>query len=242
MKDTVKEEEKVKEEVKEEVKAEEKVKVKEEEEGEKGFIAVLLLYGFLGAIIANIFRVYSNQGWAEASFWVAIASSLALIAVLKFVVGNMEKNNNNKNKKIMFFIMLSTWALVEMVTITLCTLAGVFIIFWFSTLKIVSSFSLLIMSGFIIIYGLYEFIVFASSNNFFLKKQLNNKYKELKKDFEEEYNMVNLLTIPATLLTLFILASGVKSEPEEILIKFFLSCSIIYVLLIHYCWKYRLNK
>lgn len=202
-------------------------------ENENGIYGVLLLYGVLLVLIAFLLKINTNKAEMDASLWFGLFGILALVGVLKHLVGRMMKKDN----KIMVIFTFTTMVIVEMVTITICTMVGLSVVIKLGEQKIVSLFSTKIIIGFIVIFLLYEFTVLVS--NKFLKE---NIYKELKRDFEEKYNMVNLITIPSTLLTFIILAKGAESPPEDILIKFFLSCCIVYVLLIHYCWRFMLNK
>ncbi|WDV09289.1 hypothetical protein [Lysinibacillus irui] len=197
-------------------------------ENESGFVGVMLLYGALLVLIAYLLKISSNKEWENTSFWFTIAGAVALVQALKYFCGRL--NNSN--------VLIITMILAEMVTISICTMIGLMIATYLVELKIVTSFATVLLIGFAIIYIIYE--LFAILGRYI---PYNKKYRQLRKEFEEKYNMVNILTILATVLTFLIFAKGAEaSSAKDTLMQFFFSCCIVYVLLIHYCWKFKLNK
>lgn len=197
-------------------------------ENESGFIGVIILYGALFILISFLLKFSSNKEWENVTFWFTSAGALLLVHSLKYLCGKL---NNLR-------VQITTMVLAEMVTILFCTMVGLMISTYLVDLRIVTSFAWVLLIGFGIICILYE--LFGILGRYF---PYNKKYRKLKEEFEGKYNMVNLLTIASTVLTFIIFAKGAEaSSAEETLMQFFLSCCIVYVLLIHYCLKFRLNK
>jgi|GEM_PF-2778657 len=196
-------------------------------ENESGFVGVMLLYGALLVLIAYLLKISSNKEWENTSFWFTVAGAVALVQALKYFCGRL------KNSSVLIFTMI----LAEMVTISICTMIGLMVATYVVELKIVTSLSAVLLIGFAIICIVYELLGIVG--NYI---PYNKKYRKLREEFERKYNMVNLLTIASTVLTFMIFAKGAESSAKETLMQFFFSCCIVYVLLIHYCWKFKLNK
>lgn len=196
-------------------------------ENESGFVGVMLLYGTLLILISYLLQISSNKEWENASFWFTVTGAVVLVQALKYFCGRLKY----------YIVLIITMILAEMVTISICTMFGIMIATYLVEFQIVTSFATVLLIGFAIICIVYEILGILGGYI-----PYNKKYRQLRKKFEEKYNMVNLLTIASTVLTFIIFAKGAESSAKETLMQFFLSCCIIYALLIHYCWRFRLNK
>lgn len=187
-----------------------------------------LLYGFLFLLLGFLLKNNADKDWNSSSFWYAFIGVWILIEVLKILAVRL-KNYEWANLVSVFVI--------ELGTITICTIFGLIFVTVLEEVNLINSLTTLVVIGFCFIFFSYELSIHLGK---VLKYQLG--YRKLKKEFEEKYNMVNLLTVLATILTLMIMAKGAETSSKEVLLSFFLSCSFIYVLLIHYCFENRLNE
>lgn len=186
------------------------------------------MYGFLFLLLAFLLKNNADKDWNNSSFWYAFIGVWILIEVLKILSVRL-KNNEWAN--------YVSVALIELGTIIICTVFGLIFVTVLEEVNLINSLSSLVVIGFCFIFFLYELSIHIGK---VLKYQVG--YRKLKKEIEKKYNMVNLLTVLATILTLMVLAKGAETSSKEVLINFFLSSSVIYVLLIHYCFENRLNE
>jgi len=198
----------------------------------KAIVNITTFYGMLMLLMA----VLTNED--KLSFWLLGLSAVVLIEALQLIAKTISLGTFGKFTN--FFNYLS-FSIVEIGTIMICTIFGLLFLDFIKESIYGDSKFILLTSAFMIILILYESILWFRN---YLNEKYNfqKEYCEFKRAFEDKYNMVNLLTILATILTFMVLASGIEKESSDIAIEFFLSCSVVYVLLIHYCGKYRLNE
>lgn len=185
---------------------------------------VLIFYVLLLFLILHLMKNYFDNEWNDISFWLAMFGVLTLTEVLKVPSVKI-------SKPIAKYISIG---IIETANLTILTAISLLIMNLVA--PFVPSMTFLILLGFFIIFTLYELIIKYGG-----KLEWQKEYRKYKKKFEDEHNMVNILTIPSTIITIIILAKGIESDASFIMENYFLSLSIIYVLLLHYCWKNRLN-
>ncbi|WP_374723282.1 hypothetical protein [Calidifontibacillus erzurumensis] len=178
---------------------------------------VCLLYGVLMVLVG-----YLMNG-QELAFWLFVIGTFVLAEVLKLISVNI-------NKPSVQYISIFT---VEICTIIIFTVFSLWIVDLLIPVLSISSKSTFVMFVFCLVLILYELSTIL---------KIHKKYMKFKSEFESSHNMVNLLTIPATLLTVYLLALGLDKGTDEIITDNFMYLCIIYVLLIHYCKENRLNN
>lgn len=207
--------------------SEKEIKKENEDLNAFAIAVVCLVYGGLMVLVGYLMNGQDTEN--TFAFWLFLFGIFLLAEVLKLISANIKKPSA---QYISIFI-------VEICTITICTVFSL----WFVNLLIpvfdINSKSTVVIIVFSLVLILYIAIVKFSSN-----LKIHQDYKEYKSEFESSHNMVNLLTVPATLLTVYLLALGIDidNDPEKIITGNFIYLSIIYVLLIHYCMENRLNN
>lgn len=192
----------------------------------KAFVG--LLYGLLFILLAFLLKNNADKNWNNSSFWYAFIGVWILIEVLKILAVRLKNHGWANNVSV---------AVIELGTITICTAFGLLFVTVLEEVNLINSLSSLVVIGFCFIFFSYELSIYLGK---ILKYQVG--YRKLKKEIENKYNMVNLLTVLATILTFMIMAKGAETSSKEVLVNFFLSSTVIYVLLIHYCFKNRLKE
>lgn len=196
--------------------------------------ALMLVFFFYGMLLI-LMAVLTKENTLR--FWMNSLGILVLIEVLQIIAKSVSSRNFHLFKKFINYLSFFT---VEMGTIILCIILGLKFVEYINVIISFDSNSMLLITGFIANFFLYETVLWLRN---YLNKRFNfqKEYTEFKKEFEDKYNLVNMLTALATILTFIILASGIEKDSSDIAIEFFFSCSIIYVLLIHYSLKNRKN-
>lgn len=201
-----------------------------DENSKQAILSVTFFYGMLIMLVA----VLTNG--SVFGFWMACLGVLVLIEFL-------QKFTKKCPATFINFINYLSLFIIEMGTMILCVALGLKVVEligvdynFFNDSK-----SILLIIGFGVIFLLYELVI---GIRYLLSEKLNlqKENSDFKRELEKKYNLVNLLTFFATILTFMILARGLEKSSSDIAIEFFLSCSIIYVLLMHYSLKYRLNE
>lgn len=218
----------------EKIKKDDEIKENREGNTKRALMLVIFFYGMLFMLVA----VLTSENEDKLSFWMYCIGVGILLEVLQMVAKHMSLLKLGKITNLSNYI---SFFIVEMGTIIICVVISLTIVKNIREHIYDDSKYILLTIGFAIILLLYELILWFRSC-LIEKYKIQKEYGEFKKAFEDKYNMVNLMTIPSAILTFMVLASGIEKASSDIATDFFLSCSVVYVLLIHYCGKNRLNE